>query len=210
MASVGRNPSALAGSRAECGVTPNPARVLAIDYGRRRLGLALSDALGLTAQPLTTLARANRRDDLRWLRELVRRHGVQRIIVGHPLHLDGSAGEMAAEAARFAARIEKQLSLPVELVDERLSSWEAEQMHAVKEAYSAERRGLARRQGGRGVRRRRGRGVRIQESPKIDQMAAAVILRDYLGRERARADSAESAATIPTQQARHKREQARS
>jgi len=117
---------------------------------------------------------------------------------------------MAAEAARFAARIEKHLSLPVELVDERLSSWEAQQMLAVKEAYSAERRSLARHQGGRGVRRRPGRGVRIQESPKIDQMAAAVILRDYLGRERARADSAESAATIPTQQARHKREQARS
>ena len=88
MAAAERNPFALAGSRTECGVKPNPARVLAIDYGRRRLGLALSDALGLTAQPLTTLARANRRDDLRCLRELVRRHGVQRIIVGHPLHLD--------------------------------------------------------------------------------------------------------------------------
>lgn len=190
-------------------MTPNLARVLAIDYGRRRLGLALSDALGLTAQPLTTLAHANRRDDLRRLRKLVRQHSVQRIIVGHPLHLDGSASEMAAEAARFAARIEKQLGLPVELVDERLSTWEAEHMLAAKETYSAERRHSARRQGSQGVRRHGGAGVHNQGGQRIDEMAAAVILRDYLERERARADSAESVATIPTQQARHKREQAR-
>ncbi len=135
-------------------------RILAIDYGRRRLGLAVSDALGLVAQPLAMLERTNRRNDLRWLREIVRRHEIRRIVVGHPLHLDGTAGEMAAETVRFAARIEKQLGLPVELVDERLSSWEAEQMLAGKKAAPRKR------------------------AAELDQLAAAVILRDYLERER--------------------------
>ncbi len=137
-------------------------RVLAIDYGRRRLGLALSDPAGLTARPLATLERTNRRNDLRRLREIVRQHDVRRIVVGHPLHLDGTAGEMAAEAARFAVRIEKQLGLPVELVDERLSSWEAEQVLAASKIAPRNR------------------------ATKLDQVAAAVILRDFLARERER------------------------
>ena len=136
-------------------------RILAIDYGRRRIGLALSDELQVTASPLATLERANRRDDLRRLREICREHSVAKIIVGNPLHLDGAASEMSAEAARFAARVKKELRLPVELVDERLSSWEAGQTLA--EAKS----------------RLRGRG-------RMDEVAAAVILRDYLDRERAR------------------------
>lgn len=135
-------------------------RILAIDYGRRRIGLALSDTLGLTSQPLGTLARTNRRNDVRRLREIARRYEVGRIVVGHPLHLDGSASEMAAEVARFAAHIKKQLSLPVELVDERLSSWEAKQILTAGEGASTKLRGEG----------------------KIDQIAAAVILRDYLER----------------------------
>jgi putative Holliday junction resolvase len=130
---------------------------LAIDYGQKRIGLAISDEMGLTAQPLQTLERTNRRNDLRRLREIVRKQGVQRIIVGHPLHLDGSESEMAAEAARFAARIEKELGLPVELADERLSSWEAEQVLA--EAGKKKRAGDA-----------------------VDHVAAAIILRNYLAR----------------------------
>ena len=136
--------------------------ILAVDYGRRRIGLAVSDELGLTAQPLATLVRSNRRNDLRRLREIVRKHGVRRIVVGHPVHLDGSAGEMAGEAARFAARIERETGLPVELVDERLTSWEAEHVQAETKA--------GRRRGRRGV----------------DQIAAAVILREYLEREQVR------------------------
>ena len=138
-------------------------RVLAVDYGRKRLGLALSDELGLTARPLATLERTNRNDDLRRLRELAREHGVALILVGHPVHLDGSSSEMAAEAARFAERVRKQLGLPVEMVDERLSSWEAQQ------AIAATRRAP----GGKAGPARRG---------ELDQVAAAVILRDYLAR----------------------------
>ena len=62
-----------------------PRRILAIDYGRKRIGLALSDELRLTAQPLLVLKRANRRDDLRRLRDICRKQGVARILVGHPL-----------------------------------------------------------------------------------------------------------------------------
>jgi putative Holliday junction resolvase len=165
-------------SRAFPGRAP-AGRVLAVDYGRRRIGLALSDALGLVARPLATLRRTNRRADLRRLREIAREHDVRRIVVGHPLHLDGGAGEMAAEAARFAARLEKQLGLPVELVDERLSSWEAEQTLAANRALARKRRGRA---GGQ----RPTREVR-REGGTIDQVAAAVILRDYLESARKRA-----------------------
>ena len=157
---------------------PTRGRILAIDYGRRRIGLALSDALELTSQPLATLVRTNRRNDLRRLREIVRRHEVRRIVVGRPIHLDGSASEMAAEAARFAARVGKELRLPVELVDERLSSWEAGEILAAAKGLSRKRRGESRRRGGRGRR---------QDAGSIDQIAAAVILREYLERSRKQA-----------------------
>ena len=76
-----------------------PRRILAIDYGRKRIGLALSDELGLTAQPLATFLRTNRRNDLRRLREICRKHAVARILVGHPLHMTGESSPMAEEAA---------------------------------------------------------------------------------------------------------------
>lgn len=103
-------------------------RILALDYGRARIGLAIADAETALAQPLATLDRINRNEDMRRLRELVREHGVKQIVVGLPLRLDGSRGEMAEEAARFGERVRKQLGLPVEMVDERLTSWEAERL----------------------------------------------------------------------------------
>ena len=134
---------------------PSHGRIMAIDYGRKRFGLALSDELGLTSQPLTTLARKNRRDDLRRLRLLAREHSVRHIVVGLPLRLDGTAGEMAEEVKRFAIRITKNLGLPVEMFDERLTSWEANETEVItnrREANDAHR----------------------------DDIAAAIILRDYL------------------------------
>lgn len=139
-----------------------PRRILAIDYGRKRIGLALSDELQLTAQPLLVLKRANRRDDLRRLRDICRKQGVARILVGHPLHMTGEAGEMADEAARFAARLHKELGIEVDLVDERLTSWEAGQMMA--EAGSARQR----------------------KESSLDDVAAAIFLREYLERHRGR------------------------
>lgn len=172
--------------------TPDlPGRVLALDYGRRRIGLAISDELRLTAQPLATLERQNRAADLRRLREIARGNGARLILVGHPLHLDGSVGEMASEAERFAARIGKALGIPVELVDERLTSWEAQKTLAETRAAS--------RPGGAGARKLRHPGKAAAHGPRhfaaagrrgaIDSVAAAVLLRDYLERQRA-ADAA--------------------
>jgi putative Holliday junction resolvase len=135
-------------------------RILAIDYGRKRLGLAISDPLHLTARPLATWIRSNRRHDLARLRRLCREQEVSLIVMGWPLQLAGTEGEMAAEARRFAERIRVELGIPVELVDERLSSWEAGQT-------------LTERQGGKSRSRNR-------KQRKLDEVAAAVILRDYL------------------------------
>jgi putative holliday junction resolvase len=133
-------------------------RILAIDYGRKRIGLALSDELGITARPLATIHRVNRREELRRLREICRNHSVALIIVGHPLHMSGEAGEMAAEAAGFAKKLEREMSVKVELVDERLTSWEARQTMAQTKSASRRKRG------------------------SLDDVAAAILLRDYLGR----------------------------
>jgi putative holliday junction resolvase len=138
-----------------------PRRVLAIDYGRKRIGLAVSDELGVTAQPLSILVRTNRQNDVRRLREICREHGVAQIVVGHPLHMSGQAGEMASEAAHFGARVQKELGIPVELVDERLTSWEAEQL-------AAQTQSAARKKGA------------------LDDLAAAILLREYLDHKRGR------------------------
>jgi putative Holliday junction resolvase len=147
-------------SRASSSLRTHPAgRILALDYGRKRIGLAVSDELGLTARPLATLVRMNRRADLRRLRAIVREHNIRRVVMGQPLHLDGRSSAMAEEVARFAARIGKELQLPVELVDERLTSWAAEEV-AAEVSSSSRKRG------------------------HLDSLAAAVLLRDYLERAR--------------------------
>jgi putative pre-16S rRNA nuclease len=150
--------------------------ILAIDYGKKRLGLALSDELRMTSHPHATWNRVNRRRDLARLRELVRQQGVRRIVVGLPLHLDGKPSEMSEEAKSFAARVEKALGLPVEMMDERLSSWEARQTLAAANSNERARRGSF------------GRAEPNKQTP-LDQIAAAIILQDYLGRARARAGS---------------------
>lgn len=139
-----------------------PRRILAIDYGRKRMGLALSDELQMTAQPLFIMVRTNRRNDLRRLREICRKRGVARILMGHPLHITGEAGEMAEEAAQFAVRLQKELGIEVKLADERLTSWEAEQIVAQQKSPSRRKK-------------------------SIDDVAAAVLLREYLDRNRAHA-----------------------
>ena len=140
----------------------NPGRVLAIDYGRSWLGLALSDPLRLTAQPLANWKRSNRKREVARLRDLCREREVSLILVGYPLRLGGTKGEMAEEAAQFAGGLRSELGKPVELVDERLSSWEAEQA-------------VGRNSGGKPR-------LRDDRRHKRDEVAAAVILRDYLQR----------------------------
>src|SRR6202050_4064139 len=96
-------------------------RILAVDYGPKRIGLPLSDEPGPPAHPPVPFLRPTRRTDLRRLREICRKHAVARILVGHPLHMSGEASPMADEAALFAARLRKDLGIEVELVDERLT-----------------------------------------------------------------------------------------
>ncbi len=95
---------------------------MALDVGKVRVGVALSDPLGYTAQPLLTLWRKNRSDDLRSLLRLIRKHEVVEIVVGNPLHLSGDVSPWAAKVQEFADEIRKRTELPVHLWDERLST----------------------------------------------------------------------------------------
>ena len=135
------------------------ARILAIDYGRARHGLAVSDALGMAGRPLPALKRSEAPRDLAALRRVVEEHDVRRLVVGLPLNMDGSEGEMAREARAFGALLGRELGLPVLMEDERLSTDEAE--HLLREG---------------GLRPSQRRALR-------DSVAAAVILRGVLERE---------------------------
>jgi putative pre-16S rRNA nuclease len=142
-------------------------RILAVDYGRARIGLAIADSNAGIAQPLGTLERINRNEDMRRLREIVREHDVKQVVVGLPLRLDGTRGEMADEAERFANRIRKQTGVPMEMMDERLTSWEAERL--LEEEFGRIMHGD----------RKAGRKKKV-EKITVDSVAATVILRDYL------------------------------
>jgi putative Holliday junction resolvase len=156
MASVVRRPE-ISNSNDHGEVQTKPGRILALDYGRKRIGLAVSDLLWLTASPQGILERQNRQKDMAQLKQVARENSVCKVIVGHPIHMDGTASEMAEEAERFAARVGKELGILVELVDERLTSWAAEELAA-------------------GARR----GTRRRGDRSVDDLAAAVLLRDYL------------------------------
>jgi putative Holliday junction resolvase len=132
------------------------------------------------AQPLGTLERVNRNEDMRQLRELVREHGVERMVVGLPLRLDGARGEMAEEVERFAQRVRKQIGVPVEMMDERLTSWEAERlMEEIQGRFIHDKKlGAGRRQ------------KKVQAKMTVDAVAAAVILKEYLERQEPAAEKA--------------------
>lgn len=143
-----------------------PGRVLAIDYGQKRLGLAISDALRVTSRPLATWKRSNLRRDLARLRDFCKEEDVSLIVIGLPLRMKGESGAMTGEVNRFAEKVRAEVGRPVELVDERLSSWEA------AEELKATRAGRAR--------------LQRAKSRDLDEVAAAVILREYLQRESGR------------------------
>jgi putative holliday junction resolvase len=157
-----------------CATSPveSAAKILALDYGRQRIGMAFADCDARIAEPFATMERVNRNEDMRRLREFARDHQVKRVIVGLPLRLDGTPGEMAEEATRFAERVRKQLGLPVELVDERLTSWEAERI--LEEELGRRIIHVETRDGRKKV-------TRISDGKyTVDAVAAMVILREYL------------------------------
>ena len=143
-------------------------KILAVDYGRARIGLAIAESPNGIAQPLGTLDRVNRNEDMRRLRELVRDHAVKLILVGLPLRLDGTRGEMADETERFAQRMRKQIGAPVEMADERLTSWEAERL--LEEEFGRKSKQLG--------------ASKKKDAAKftVDSIAATIILREYLQR----------------------------
>jgi putative Holliday junction resolvase len=136
-------------------------RYLGLDIGNRRIGVAVSDELGLTAQPVLTLERRhNSREDLRSLARLCRRFGVAGVVVGNPLHLSGETSPQAARTQAFAAALGELAGLPVHLWDERLTTLEAHRI-----LYEA------------GHQRQQHRRV-------VDQVAATLILQEFLDGQR--------------------------
>lgn len=149
-------------------------RILGLDYGRTKIGMALADTEVRMAQPHSTLERVNRNEDMRRLRELVRDENVKQIVVGLPLRLDGTPGEMAEEVTRFAERVRKQIGIPLEMVDERLTSWEAERILEQE---------LGRRITHEVSRDGKKKQTHAAEGKHtVDAVAAMVILREYLSR----------------------------
>jgi putative Holliday junction resolvase len=115
---------------------------LGLDFGERRIGVAASDPLGVTAQPITVIERSSLSEDIARIREIATGRGTDRIVVGLPLNMDGSVGPQARRAKRFAGRLERELEIRVELWDERLSTVEAERSLIAAEKRRAARRGL--------------------------------------------------------------------
>ena len=131
-------------------------RILALDWGTVRVGAALSDGLGTLATPYDTFPAKPQIELVRRIRSVVEKEVVQRIIIGLPLNMDGSEGGSAKDARKFADLIQSEIGIPVELVDERLSSFEAERRL---------------REIGRKPSRDKGR---------VDRVAAALLLQEYL------------------------------
>src|SRR5215467_4952334 len=103
-------------------------RILAIDYGARRMGLAVSDPLGITAQGIETLERKNKRTDFAYLEGVIRDYEVKEIVLGYPLRMSGEAGTQSEKVAEFAEALRQRFQLPVHLWDERLTSAEANRL----------------------------------------------------------------------------------
>ncbi len=131
-------------------------RILGLDYGEKRIGVAICDELGLTAQGLPTLIRKTKKNDLEILSRWIRNYSVQKIVIGYPLRLDGSEGIQCEKVNRFANLLDKTFLLPVLKWPETLSTKEAEEI--LRES-----------------------GVRWQKrKEKVDRLAACLILQDYL------------------------------
>lgn len=131
-------------------------RVLAVDLGAKRIGLAVCDPLGISVRPLETIQRGSAHRDIAKLKSLVEELEVEAVVLGLPLRLDGSIGDAARRTITYAGRLRASLSVPVFTQDERLTSYEAENLMAHKR-------------------------VRLEKRRKYsDGLAAAIILRDFL------------------------------
>lgn len=131
-------------------------RILALDLGKKRIGLALSDELGITAQGLETLVRSGRRDDIEVLRRLTVERGVTRLLLGDPLHMSGEQSRQGEYTREFGSELEYKTGLPIKYWDERWTSREAE-------------------------RTLRGSGIaKGDRKPALDRISAVILLQSYL------------------------------
>jgi putative Holliday junction resolvase len=131
-------------------------KILALDLGKRRIGLAISDDLGITAQGLPTLQRKNNRTDLAGLARVVREKAVDLILVGNPLHMSGDAGVQAENARAFADLLSNYTGKPSQLWDERLTTVEASRVL-------------------------RDSGISLEKRKQaIDRLSAVILLQSYL------------------------------
>lgn len=133
-------------------------RIMALDVGERRIGIALSDALGITAQPLMTYNRAknNRKEDIQGLWELIKKHEVEKLVVGLPKNMNNTLGFKAEEVQNFIKALVAVEDIPVEWVDERLTTVSAERTLLEADVSRKKRKAV------------------------IDKMAAVLILQTYL------------------------------
>jgi putative Holliday junction resolvase len=131
-------------------------RILAIDYGARRMGLAVSDPLGITAQGLPTLERKNKRSDFARLERTLREYEVSEIVLGYPLRMSGEEGTQSQKVREFAETLRQKFQIPVHLWDERLTSAEANRL--LREAEVSTRK----------------------RAQAVDRMAAVLILQSFL------------------------------
>ena len=137
-------------------LTPLLSRILALDLGKRRIGLAISDPLRITAQGLPNLVRTNKRTDLSALGEIVREREVGLILMGNPINMGGSEGRQSGWVREFAQAIESRLGVPVKFWDERLTSVQA---------------GRVLRESGISIEKR---------AAAVDRLSAVILLQSYL------------------------------
>ncbi len=137
-------------------MTDTKPRILALDLGKKRIGLAISDPLGITAQGLPNLLRTNKRSDLAALEQLVREHEVGEILLGNPINMKGREGRQSGWVREFAEALHERLGLPVKLWDERLTSVEANRVL---------------RASGIGIEKR---------AAAVDRLSAVILLQSYL------------------------------
>jgi putative Holliday junction resolvase len=131
-------------------------RILALDYGTKRIGVALSDELGWTAQPLETLNRRTLDRDIAYIASLVVAYGVRQVLLGFPLQLDGREGPAIQAMREFQARLEQGVPVPVILWDERLTTKSAEDLLIAADVSRKKRKGV------------------------VDRIAASILLQSYL------------------------------
>ena len=144
---------------------PHP-RTLALDVGDRRIGIAITDALGITAQPLFTLRRTSLRADLKAIARFIRQHKVEVVIIGNPLHADGSSSPQSEKTQSFSTALRVFLTpthpeLILHLVDERLTTREAHELLNESEKIF-------------------NKSTRLTRTATIDQVAAVLLLESFL------------------------------